>query len=55
MLTKKEKPLLFLTLIILISVNVYISCKIVPTHEGFLKKRLSLLRMFLLRKFRNYL
>ncbi|MBI90028.1 MAG: hypothetical protein CMG60_08075 [Candidatus Marinimicrobia bacterium] len=38
MLTKTEKPLLFLTLIILISVNVYISCKIVPTQEGFMKK-----------------
>lgn len=38
MLTKKEKPLLFLILIILISVNVYISCKIVPTQEGFLMK-----------------
>tara|TARA_B100000674_G_C37897830_1_gene942216 strand:- start:704 stop:1690 length:987 start_codon:yes stop_codon:yes gene_type:complete len=38
MLTKGEKPLLFLTLIALISVNVYISCKIVPTKEGFVKK-----------------
>jgi len=41
MLTKGEKPLLFLTLILLISVNVYISCKIVPTHEGFLKKAIK--------------
>lgn len=41
MLTKGEKPLLFLTLIALISVNVYISCKIVPTHEGFLKKAIK--------------
>lgn len=41
MLTKGEKPLLFLTLIALISVNVYISCKIVPTQEGFLKKAIK--------------
>ena len=41
MLTKGEKPLLFLTLIALISVNVYISCKIIPTQEGFLKKAIK--------------
>ena len=38
MITKEEKPYLFLVLLAIISVNVYLSCRILPTNEGFMKK-----------------
>ena len=38
MITKGEKPYLFLVLIIIISVNVYLSCRILPRNEGFMAK-----------------
>ena len=41
MLTAAEKPYFFIILILIIAVNVYISCRFVPKKEGFIKKILS--------------
>ena len=38
MLKAGEKPYLFILLILIISTNVYLSCRIVPQKEGFIKK-----------------
>lgn len=35
---KKENIYLFLALILIISTNIYLSCKLIPKQEGFMKK-----------------
>ena len=41
MLTAAEKPYFFIILILIIAVNVYISCRFVPKKEGFIGKILK--------------
>ena len=38
MFLKKENLYLFLALILIISTNIYLSCKLIPKQEGFMKK-----------------